>query len=106
MVSGVVVRELHEVGEYLQVVRLFGGIWGPDAQPVTIEMMRALAHAKANKITVATITQRPSLLSCVDKVLLLVNGTVALFGRRQDVLDALASRGISIESGSFGHQLQ
>ena len=69
-------------------------------------LMRALAHAKANKITVATITQRPSLLSCVDKVLLLVNGTVALFGRRQDVLDALASRGISIESGSFGHQLQ
>jgi len=45
MVSAVVVRELHEVGEYLQVVRLFGDIWGPGAQPVTIEMMRALAHS-------------------------------------------------------------
>ncbi|MEV5407289.1 GNAT family N-acetyltransferase [Thermopolyspora sp. NPDC052614] len=45
MVSGIAVRELHEVGEYLQVVRLFGGIWGPDLQPVTIEMMRALAHS-------------------------------------------------------------
>ena len=69
-------------------------------------LMRALGHARQNKITVATITQRPSLLNCVDKILLLVNGTVALFGKRQDVLNALASRGISIESGSFGHQLQ
>lgn len=69
-------------------------------------LMRALEHAKQHKITVATITQRPSLLASVDKVLLLVNGTVALFGRRQEVLNALASRGISIETGSFGHQLQ
>lgn len=45
MVSGIVVRELHEVGEYPQVVRLFGGIWGNGLQPVTIEMMRALAHS-------------------------------------------------------------
>ena len=69
-------------------------------------LMRALEHAKQHRITVATITQRPSLLASVDKVLLLVNGTVALFGRRQEVLNALASRGISIETGSFGHQLQ
>lgn len=45
MVSGIVVRELHEVAEYRQVVRLFAGIWGPDLQPITIEMMRALAHS-------------------------------------------------------------
>ncbi|TIO52845.1 MAG: type I secretion system permease/ATPase [Mesorhizobium sp.] len=67
---------------------------------------RALQHAKENKITVITITQRPSLLKSVDKILLLVNGTVALFGMRQDVLQALASRGLSIEGGSFGHQIQ
>ncbi|MNU10978.1 hypothetical protein D3C72_2584750 [compost metagenome] len=53
-----------------------------------------------------TITQRPALLSNVDKVLLLVNGTVALFGLRQDVLKALETRGIQIDNGSFGHQLQ
>lgn len=69
-------------------------------------LTRALAHAKQHNITVATITQRPALLNSVDKILLLVNGTVALFGQRKDVLGALASRGISIESGSFGHQLQ
>ncbi|AZO09633.1 MULTISPECIES: type I secretion system permease/ATPase [unclassified Mesorhizobium] len=67
---------------------------------------RALQHAKENKITVITITQRPSLLKSVDKILLLVNGTVALFGMRQDVLQALANRGLSIEGGSFGHQIQ
>lgn len=69
-------------------------------------LMRALEHARQHKFTVATITQRPSLLASVDKVLLLVNGTVALFGRRQEVLNALAQRGINIESGSLGHQLQ
>ncbi|WP_420847942.1 type I secretion system permease/ATPase [Nitratireductor luteus] len=69
-------------------------------------LQRALQHAKKNRITVITITQRPALLGSVDKILLLVNGTVALFGVRKDVLQALAARGVSIESGSFGHQIQ
>jgi len=69
-------------------------------------LVRALQHAKEQKITVITITQRPALLKGVDKILLLVNGTVALFGMRTDVLKALESRGINIESGAFGHQLQ
>lgn len=71
-----------------------------------VALERALQHAKENKITVITITQRPSLLKSVDKILLLVNGTVALFGMRQEVLQALANRGLSIEGGSFGHQIQ
>lgn len=69
-------------------------------------LQRALKHAKENGITVATITQRPELLHLVDKILLLVNGTVALFGTRGDVLKALEGRGISVTTGSFGHQLQ
>ncbi|WP_426237931.1 type I secretion system permease/ATPase [Pararhizobium sp. DWP1-1-3] len=69
-------------------------------------LARALEHAKEQKITVITITQRPSLLKSVDKILLLVNGTVALFGMRMDVLKALENRGINIETGVFGHQLQ
>ncbi len=60
-------------------------------------LTRALQHAREQKITVITITQRPALLSSVDKVLLLVNGTVALFGMRQDVLKALSARGMNIE---------
>lgn len=69
-------------------------------------LLRALQHAKEQKITMITITQRPALLKSVDKILLLVNGTVALFGMRIDVLKALESRGINIEGGAFGHQLQ
>lgn len=68
-------------------------------------LLRALRHAKERGITVVTITQRPSLLACVDKILLLVNGTVALFGMRTDVIKALEGRGIAVDSGSFGHQL-
>jgi ATP-binding cassette, subfamily C, bacterial len=69
-------------------------------------LMRALEHAREHQITVATITQRPALLSHVDKILLLVNGTVALFGMRKEVLQALATRGVALDSGtgSFGHQ--
>ena len=71
-----------------------------------LALMRALKHARDERITMITVTQRPSLLQSVDKVLLLVNGTVALFGMRMDVLKALEARGIDIEGGSFGHQLQ
>ncbi|THV10178.1 type I secretion system permease/ATPase [Rhizobium rhizophilum] len=71
-----------------------------------VALMRALQHAREQRITMITVTQRPSLLTSVDKILLLVNGTVALFGMRMDVLKALQARGIDIEGGSFGHQLQ
>lgn len=69
-------------------------------------LLRALHHAKQQKITVVTITQRPALLAHVDKILLLVNGTVALFGMRDDVLKALSDRGVPLDTGtgSFGHQ--
>jgi ATP-binding cassette subfamily C protein len=53
-------------------------------------LLRALSHAKQERITVITITQRPSLLNCVDKILLLSNGTVSMFGVREEVLRALA----------------
>ena len=66
-------------------------------------LARALAHAKENRITVITITQRPSLLRSVDKILLLTNGTVSMFGARQEVMNALAARGI-MPGGSIAAQ--
>ncbi|MFI6738220.1 hypothetical protein ACIBI9_35290 [Nonomuraea sp. NPDC050451] len=41
------VRELHEMAEFEQVDALFGDIWhfGTGAPPITVELMRALAHA-------------------------------------------------------------
>ncbi|RUM99334.1 type I secretion system permease/ATPase [Pseudaminobacter arsenicus] len=68
-------------------------------------LARALEHAKREKITVITITQRPALLRSVDKILLLTNGTVSLFGARQEVLQALAARGMAPSSaGSLATQ--
>ncbi len=43
--SAIKVLELHEIEEFRQVVRLFGGIWGMNPPPVTIELLRALAHS-------------------------------------------------------------
>nr|WP_170417823.1 type I secretion system permease/ATPase [Ruegeria atlantica] len=57
-------------------------------------LSRAIAQAKENKITVVVITQKPTLLSVVDKIMLLTDGRVALFGHREQVLQQLnASRG-------------
>jgi ATP-binding cassette subfamily C protein len=66
-------------------------------------LARALAHAKQNRITVITITQRPSLLRSVDKILLLTNGTVSMFGARQEVMNTLVARGI-MPGGSIAAQ--
>ncbi|WHO73526.1 type I secretion system permease/ATPase [Rhizobium sp. BT03] len=53
-------------------------------------LAKALIHAKKQGITTVTITQRPALLQCVDKILVLKEGTVAMFGERIEVLQALS----------------
>ncbi|MFC3164873.1 type I secretion system permease/ATPase [Ciceribacter thiooxidans] len=53
-------------------------------------LAKALLHAKKQGITTVTITQRPSLLQAVDKILVLKDGSVAMFGERVEVLKALS----------------
>ena len=55
-------------------------------------LARAVKHAQDNKITVVVITQKPSLLSSVNKIMLLADGTIQMFGERQAVLEKLAGR--------------
>lgn len=55
-------------------------------------LARALSHAKQNRITVIVITQKPSLLTVVDKIMLLADGSVAMFGFRDRVMQALNER--------------
>jgi ATP-binding cassette subfamily C protein len=55
-------------------------------------LARALGHAKENKITVVVVTQKPSLLCVVDKIMLLADGSVAMFGEREPVLKKLAGK--------------
>jgi ATP-binding cassette subfamily C protein len=55
-------------------------------------LARAIQHAKDSKITVVVITQKPSLLKVVDKIMMIADGSVALFGHRDQVLEKLAAR--------------
>lgn len=55
-------------------------------------LARAIQAAKQAGITVVVITQKPSLLSIVDKIMLLADGNIALFGARQQVMEKLAQR--------------
>ncbi len=55
-------------------------------------LAKALLHARKQKITVVTITQRPALLNVVDKILVLNNGSVSMFGSRTEVLAALTGK--------------
>ncbi|WP_108854665.1 type I secretion system permease/ATPase [Defluviimonas aquaemixtae] len=52
-------------------------------------LAKAIEHARANGITSVIITQKPALLNVVDKIMLLANGSVALFGQRDEVLAKL-----------------
>ncbi|NNK77651.1 MAG: type I secretion system permease/ATPase, partial [Litoreibacter sp.] len=63
-------------------------------------LARAIEHAKANKITVVVVTQKPSLLSVVDKIMLLKDGTIALFGERQQVLKRLSENAQAREAAA------
>lgn len=55
-------------------------------------LANAVEHAKRNKITVVVITQKPALLGVVDKIMVLADGNLAMFGQRNEVLQALAKR--------------
>jgi ATP-binding cassette subfamily C protein len=52
-------------------------------------LARAIQHAREQSITVVVITQKPTLLGIVDKIMLLTDGRVALFGAREKVLSEL-----------------
>lgn len=51
----------------------------------------ALLRAKQRSLTVVTITQRPALLRSVDKIMILNNGAVQAFGKREELLPLIAS---------------
>ncbi|MEO0930450.1 MAG: ATP-binding cassette domain-containing protein, partial [Pseudomonadota bacterium] len=55
-------------------------------------LARAIQHAKDSKITVVVITQKPSLLKVADKIMMVADGNVGMFGARDQVLEKLAER--------------
>ena len=55
-------------------------------------LAKALLRAKEKQLTVVTITQRPSLLRSVDKIMILSNGSVQAFGKRDDIIPLITGR--------------
>jgi ATP-binding cassette subfamily C protein len=54
-----------------------------------IALANAMAYAKENGITTIVISHRTSILTLADKILTLKDGTVALFGDRDEVLEKM-----------------
>ncbi|UYV39111.1 hypothetical protein N4R57_08960 [Rhodobacteraceae bacterium D3-12] len=48
-------------------------------------------------ITLVIITQKPSVLNSVDKIMLMADGGITMFGYRQQVLEALQQRRHSVQ---------
>jgi ATP-binding cassette, subfamily C, bacterial len=55
-------------------------------------LMRALANAKAAGITVVVTTQRRNILGALDRVMVLKDGMIELYGPRDQVLERLAQQ--------------
>ena len=55
-------------------------------------LARALTRAKDKKITIVAITQRPSLLQSVDRIMILKDGTAQALGKREDIIPLLSGR--------------
>jgi len=62
---------------------------------------RALARAGEMGITVVLITQRPSILRCVKRILVIKSGQVAAFGERDQLLPRLSGQGDSIQDATL-----
>jgi ATP-binding cassette, subfamily C, bacterial len=55
-------------------------------------LARALTRAKEKKISIVAITQRPSLLQSVDRIMILKDGTAQAIGKREDIIPLLSGR--------------
>ncbi len=49
-------------------------------------LVEALHHTKEKKITTIVVSHRPEILSSVDKILIVQDGSVAAFGSREEIL--------------------
>lgn len=64
------------------------------------ELVRTVLMLKEKGTTVLVISHRTSIISAVDKLLLLVDGTIQLFGPRDQVLQSIQQRAQSASTNS------
>lgn len=55
-------------------------------------LVQALGHAKDHRITTIVISQKPNILTSVDKIMVLDTGHISMFGWRDKILKDLADR--------------
>lgn len=60
-----------------------------------LALVQAIENAKADKVTTIVVSHRPSILSSVDKILILQNGAVAAFGTREEILARFSSKPVA-----------
>lgn len=58
-------------------------------------LVNAIIELKKRSITVILVTHRPSILGITDKILLLRDGVLQIYGNRDEVLTALSQKNIS-----------
>ena len=67
-------------------------------------LVNAITQAKQKKITTIVISHRPSILSSVDKILILQDGAVAAFGTKEEIMARFAKPANVIASPSDQQQ--
>jgi ATP-binding cassette subfamily C exporter for protease/lipase/ATP-binding cassette subfamily C protein EexD len=67
-----------------------------------VALLNTLAGLKSSGVTTVLITHRPSLLACVDKVLVLRDGSVVVFGDRGTVIPQVVQGGATGGLGPVG----
>ncbi len=60
--------------------------------PGEVALARALTRAKSRGTTVVAITQRPTLLKSVDKIMILKDGAIQALGLRDDIIPMIVGR--------------
>jgi len=56
------------------------------------ELVSALERIKAEGCTIVVITHRTMVLNCVDKMLIMKEGTLVAFGPKDEILQSLAAQ--------------
>lgn len=70
--------------------------------PGEVALARALTRAKSKGTTVVAITQRPTLLKSVDKIMILKDGAVQALGKRDEIIPMIVGRSPGAPGASLG----
>jgi len=71
-----------------------------------VALVQAIQTLKQKNVTVIIITHRTSVLSCVDKLLVMQEGRLALFGPREKVVAEIKNRQVAAKEAQNNNKTQ